>query len=201
MTRSIRFAGVLVTAVLLAAVILYWRSSAPPASPGGESRPVRGGQLTAGIRTDPRSFNSLVATDEVSALVSSLTQGGLVRINKATFELEPWLAEKWEATADGRQYTLHLRPGLVWSDGTPLTSQDVLFTLRAVMDKKVESGLGDGLVVGGQPIRAAAPDERTVVLDFPGPSGLGLRLLDAVPILPRHKLEAAWAAGTLRTAW
>jgi peptide/nickel transport system substrate-binding protein len=201
MTRSFRFAGVLVTAVLIAAAFFFWRSSTTAPVPSGEARPVRGGQLVAAVRTDPKSFNALVATDEISALVSSLTQSRLVRVNRATFELEPWLAEKWEGTPDGRQYTLHLRPNVTWSDGAPLTSGDVLFTLAAVRDKKVESGLADGLVVGGQPIDASAPDDRTVVLSFPAPSGLGLRLLDALPILPRHKLEPALAAGTLRTTW
>ena len=48
-----------------------------------------------------------------------LTQGPLVRINRSTFELEPWLAERWESSADGLTHTLHLRQGLTWSDGTP----------------------------------------------------------------------------------
>ena len=44
-------------------------------------------------------------------------------------------------------------------------------------------------MVGGQPIEATAPDEATVVLTYAAPSGPGLRLLDMLPILPRHKLE------------
>lgn len=201
MTRSFRFTGVLVTAVLLGAVFFFWRSSTTAPGPTGNAPLVRGGQLTAAIRTDPKSFNGLVATDETSALVSSLIQSRLVRVNRATFELEPWLAEKWEATSDGRQYTLHLRPNVTWSDGQPLTSRDVLFTMQAIRDKRVESALADGLIVAGQPIDASAPDDRTVVITFPAPSGPGLRLFDTLPILPRHKLESALAAGTLRTTW
>ena len=53
-----------------------------------------------------------------------------MRTNRRTFELEPWLAERWESSADGLTHTLHLRPGLTWSDGTPFTSADVLFSLR-----------------------------------------------------------------------
>jgi len=70
-----------------------------------------------------------------------LTQGPLVRINRSTFELEPWLAERWESSADGLTHTLHLRQGLTWSDGTPLTSADVLFSLRAVYDPTVREGI------------------------------------------------------------
>jgi peptide/nickel transport system substrate-binding protein len=198
---SFRFAGVIVSLVVVAALWLLWRSTARPANPTERATPVRGGQLTAGIRSDPKSFNSLVAADEPSVIVSSLLQARLVRINRATFELEPWLAEMWETTPDGRKYTLHLRPGVTWSDGVPLTSADVLFTFRAVRDKSVESALADSLVVAGQPIEASAPDDRTVVLTFAVPSGPGLRLLDALPILPKHKLETALANGTFRTAW
>jgi peptide/nickel transport system substrate-binding protein len=201
MTRSLRFAGVLVTAVVLAALAFFWRSTNPPAPTAGEVRLIRGGQLTAAMRTDPKSFNGLVASDESSAIVASLTQSRLVRINRSTFELEPWLAERWDPSPDGRQYTLHLRSGLTWSDGTPLTSRDVLFTMQAVRNQKVASPMAPGLEVGGQPIEASAPDDQTVVLTFPAPSGLGLRLFDALPILPRHKLESALMAGTLRTAW
>lgn len=196
-----RFAGVLVTAVTVAVIFLFWRTSTPrPQTPAG-TRPARGGELITTLRGDPKSFNSLVATDETSAVVTSLLQGRLVRINRATFELEPWLAEKWEVSPDGRRYTVHLRPGLTWSDGAPLTSADVLFTLRAARDRTVVSGLVDGLVAGGEPISASAPDPRTVIFDLAGPSGPGMRLLDALPILPQHKLEASLAAGTLRGAW
>ena len=57
------------------------------------------------------------------------------------------------------------------------------------------------LIAGGQPIRATAPDADTVVVTFAGPVGPGVRLLDALPILPKHKLEAALAAGTFADAW
>ena len=56
-------------------------------------------------------------------------------------------------------------------------------------------------MVGGQPIAATAPDEATVVLTYAVPSGPGLRLLDMLPILPRHKLESALSSGTLAQAW
>src|SRR5688572_14242232 len=136
-----RFAGVLASAAILVVVGFLWRggfstSSAPATT---ASAPRRGGQLVASARGVPRSFNRLVAGDEPSDLFALLTQGSLVRLNRASFELEPWLAERWESSADGRTHTLHLRPGVTWSDGTPFTSADVLFTLQAMYDPKVES--------------------------------------------------------------
>lgn len=198
---SFRFTGVLVSIAVVATLVLYWRSTSSRLLAPVALKPTRGGEVVAAIRTDPRSFNRLVAADEVSDLVAQLTQAKLVRTNRATFELEPWLAEKWESSPDGREHTVHLRQGVTWSDGAPLTSADVLFTLQAALDKKVESVVADGLMVGGQPIQASAPDDHTVTFRFAASSGPGLRLLDDLPILPRHKLAAALASGTLRDAW
>ncbi len=183
---------------LLAALVLVLRpgSSSSPATDGAG-----GGQIVASIRAEPRTFNRFVARDQTTEVLTFLMQGRLVRVNRATFELEPWLAETWESSADGRTHTLHLRPDVTWSDGTPFTSADVLFSLRAVYDPRVESVLADSLLAGGQPLRGTAPGPLEVVLTFAEPSGPGLRLLDGLPILPKHKLEAALEAGTFAAAW
>ncbi|MFL6109875.1 MAG: ABC transporter substrate-binding protein, partial [Catenulispora sp.] len=133
-------------------------------------------------------------------LVTLLTQAPLVRVNRATDELEPWLAERWRASPDGRTYTLTLRP-MTFSDGAPFTSADVLFAFEAVYDDRVKSALRSALEVEGQPLQVSAPDASTVVITFPAPFGPGLRILDNLPILPKHRLGAALAAGTLAENW
>ena len=129
MTRpSARFTGVLVTISVLAVVALVIRGcpSSDSASTSATAKPRRGGQLVASVRGVPRTFNRLMAGDQPSDMFAMLTQGALVRVDRSTFELEPWLAEKWESSADGLTHTLHLRQGVTWSDGTPFTSADVL---------------------------------------------------------------------------
>ena len=163
--------------------------------------PRPGGQLIGSIRSEPRTFNRFVARDQTAELLASLTQGRLVRVNRATFELEPWLAERWEESPDGRTFTLHLRPGVTWSDGQPLTSGDVLFSLEALFAPNSGSVLGSSMLIGGKPITATAPDASTVIVTYPEPFGPGMRLLDNLWILPRHKLESALRAGTFATAW
>lgn len=160
-----------------------------------------GGTLVASVRSEPRSFNRFVSHDTTSELVSLLTQAKLVRIDKATQDWEPWLASEVTASSDDTHYTLSLREGITFSDGTPFTSADVLFSLRAVYDPATGSPLSDALRVGGEPLTMEAPDEHTVVVEFPSPFGPGVRLLDNLPILPRHLLEPALDAGTLREAW
>src|SRR5256885_12937441 len=56
-------------------------------------------------------------------------------------------------------------------------------------------------MAGGKKLQVEARDDRTVVITFPAPFAPGIRILDALPILPRHKLEAALKAGTFRQAW
>ena len=197
-----RLLGIVITAGMLAIVYAFWRTPGAPGS-GASSADTQtpGGQLVASIRAVPRSFNRLIAREQTAELLSLLTQGRLVRINRSTFELEPWLAEKWESAPDGRTFTLHLRPGVTWSDGAPFTAADVLFTLQAVFEPNVESVVAEQLTIGGKPIAAAAPDDHTVVLTYPTASGPGLRLFDALVILPKHKLEGALKDGTFANAW
>ena len=204
MTRlSPRFTGVLVTISVLAVVALVARGcpSSDSATTTATAKPRRGGQLVASARGVPRTFNRLMAGDQPSDMFAMLTQGPLVRVNRSTFELEPWLAEKWESTADGLTHTLHLRRGVTWSDGTPFTSADVLFTLQAMYDLKVKSVVASSVMPGGKPIQATAPDPSTVVLTYAQASGAGVSLLDMFPILPKHKLESAYKAGTFPQAW
>lgn len=203
MNRHSRFA--LVAVLVLGFFGYIWltggREATPVSSKPPAATPTRGGRLVASLRSEPRSFNRLVSRDFATELITLLTQARLVRVNRATQELEPWLAERWEAAADGLTYTLTLRDGLAWSDGTPFTSADVAFTFDTVLDPAVQSVLAASLQVDGAPIAVATPDARTVVVTFPKPFGPNIRVLDNVVILPKHRLEAARAAGTLKDAW
>jgi peptide/nickel transport system substrate-binding protein len=198
--RRPRLTGVAVTAILLAALAFYYLQTRPDESEATAAAPTRGGQIVASIRVEPRTFNRLIARDATADTVSLLTQGKLIRINRSTFELEPWLAERWESSADGRRHTLFLRRGVFWSDGAPFTSADVLFTFDAVFDPKAESILASVFTIGNQPVKVTAADDYTVELEF-ALAGSGLSVLDALPILPRHKLGSELAAGNFANAW
>jgi peptide/nickel transport system substrate-binding protein len=199
----------LLTILIVAAVLVpYWlltRDNAAdrpaPLASNEEPEPTRGGAVIASSRTDPRSFNRLVHSQIATEIFAMLTQGKLVRVNRETQQLEPWLAERWTAAPDGRTFTLTLRQGVVWSDQTPFTSADVLFTFAAVYDPRTASPLTSALSPGGQPLRVTAPDAHTVVLQFADTFAPGMRLLDNLPIFPKHKLEAALAAGAFAKAW
>ena len=178
-------------------------SSGTPAG-GNATAPAsaaRGGALTVSVRGEPRSFSRIIARDSTTELLSTLTQAKLVRINKVTQEVEPWLAESWTRSDDARRYKLTLRPDVVFSDGQPFTSADVVFTFNAIYDEKTGSNLADSLTANGKKLQVIAVDPRTVEIVFPDPFAAGVRLLNNLPILPRHKLQAALDAGQLGSAW
>jgi peptide/nickel transport system substrate-binding protein len=175
------------------------RSGKPPDTAGGEA--ARGGQIVVAVRADPQSFNWLTRSDANTYLVTLLTQAKLVRVNRVTEEVEPWLAEAWSRSGDGLSYTLRLRAGLRFSDGHPLTADDVLFTFRVVYDERASSTLADDLRPSGRPLKVTAPDPATITITFERPFGPGLRILDNLPILPKHKLEAALEGGTFPQVW
>jgi peptide/nickel transport system substrate-binding protein len=162
-----------------------------------------GGPLTlvATVRSEPRSFNRFVARDRTSYLVSVLTQARLVRVNLETQEAEPALAERWTLSSNGLEYHLDLRRGVRFSDGAPFTSADVVFSFTALYDERVASPLAEAVKVDGAPLTVRAEGDHSVVLRLPAPFGPGLRILDVVPILPRHRLEGTLREGRFRDAW
>ena len=109
-------------------------SRAPESSSSAPSGPVRGGTLTASLRSEPVTFNRLAPNAQQAAVdaVTRLLHAPLVRINRVTDQPEPWLADKWTVSPDGRVITLTLRDGLTFSDGAPCTSADVVFTFTAL---------------------------------------------------------------------
>src|SRR6266850_4699596 len=161
----------------------------------------RGGELVASMRTEPASFNRHAGRDTSTNLVFLLTQGRLVRVNQATQAVEPGLAESWTTSDDGLRVTMALRRGVAFSDGQPFTSRDVLFSFQAAYDPASHSQLADVVQAAGKNLGVEAPDDHTVVITYPQPFGPGVRLLDGLPILPRHKLEPALKAGTFSKAW
>lgn len=191
---------------VLAAIALAALSLAPgctrsnPPSPAAvSSSPARGGDLVASQRTEPGNYNRYFEATAAAELVAHLTHAKLVRVNRGTDALEAALAESW-TTADNVTYTLKLRPNVRFSDGTPFTPEDVLFSFRAAYEAP-GSVLARVLTIGDKPltVRAQGPDSVTVT--FPERFAPALRLLDNLPILPRHKLEAAFNAKAMKEAW
>ncbi|MFO7171265.1 MAG: ABC transporter substrate-binding protein, partial [Chloroflexota bacterium] len=98
------------------------------------ARPLTGGAYVEGQADTPQLLNPLVfrpAEDPAAADIQRLVFDGLMRIGPDGLP-EPALAQFWEMDEQGLVYTFTLRSDVTWHDGTPLTVDDVLFTLRTL---------------------------------------------------------------------
>ena len=198
--KSGRLLGLVLVVVAISAG-LYWARTGRFTDRFVSRGPEVGGRLLASYSSEPKSFNRLVSTLGADELISRLTQTTLVRVNRASGAVEPRLAREWSSSADGLTWTFKLQEGITFSDGTAFTSSDVLFTFAALYDPRVKSGMASTLSVNGRPLEVKALDAHTVTIRFPSVFGPGITLFDTLPILPKHKLQAALDAGTFRDAW
>ena len=89
--RPARFLRILIAAAVAVLLVYYFRGRPRDGGEGAAQPAARGGQIVASARSEPRSFNRLLARDVTTDIVNTLLQGRLIRINRSTFEVEPWL--------------------------------------------------------------------------------------------------------------
>jgi peptide/nickel transport system substrate-binding protein len=162
---------------------------------------VRGGKLVIAQRSEPRTFNPVVAVDQNSYGVNARLQADLIHINRATQKTEPALAKSWTVSKDGTVFTLRLRRGLRFSDGQPFDADDVLFSFTVYLDEQVHSSQRDLLIISGKPVKVEKLDAYTVRFTFPSPYAPAERVFDGLAILPRHLLEKDYQAGKIGQVW
>ena len=146
----------------------------------------QGGELRFCLRTEPKTFDPLKVEDDASGAIRYLTGGMLVRVNRQTQELQPELALSWKVSKDGRQISFHLRSGILFSDGTPFTAQDVAYTVQQLMDPALHSPTGDAFRSGPGNVETKVISPTQISIRFPAAvAGLD-RLFDQVAILSEH---------------
>jgi peptide/nickel transport system substrate-binding protein len=155
--------------------------------------PADGGQYVEAYVGQPDALNPLLGQqDPVDREFLPLLFAGLTRLGPDGQAL-PDLAERWDVSPDGRTYTFTLRPGLRWSDGTPLEAADVAFTYGALAAPDFPAD--PDFLAPWRAVRAEALDARTVrvTLTLPWAGFLEAASLGIVP-------RAAFA-GTSGRGW
>ena len=148
-------------------------------APAQEPRP--GGTLVVAGGAGMRHLNPAVQSGAHTGLGVQLF-AGLVRVDDA-FRPRPYLAERWEVSEDGLSYTFHLAPNARFHDGTPITSQDVAFSLALVKRHHPF-----GIAMFDAVDRVDTPDAHTAVIRLarPHPALMQSLVPLLMPILPRH---------------
>jgi peptide/nickel transport system substrate-binding protein len=196
---------------LPALLALVWTTSAcrscGPVSERAGSR--RGGKIIYRISSAPATFNYLLASDENSVIVALYLMGGrLIEFDHKNQQYVPGLAESLRRLDDGRTVELTLRDGIKFSDGHPITAEDVIFTLRAIYDERTASPIfRDAMMIGNRQIEASIPDGtdgqsgRRLRFVFPDVVASPENYLSNLAVLPRHVLAADFDRGALREAY
>jgi len=149
----------------------------------------RGGTLTLPLGSTPQSWNYFAVIDNFAYTVLNNVFDRLMQLDQISFELVGVLAESWSISKDARTTTVKLRSGIKWSDGTPFTADDVLFTFTEVASNtNLRANQAATLTVAGVPLRFEKVDDLTFRVISSKPYGAVLQALTFSPILPRHKL-------------
>ena len=116
--------------------ILVGTSLVSPAGPKSDGRP-DGGTLGYGEYGRPSTLDPITSNEMISLRITELVFNGLVGIDEKQ-EIVPELAERWEASKDGRTYTFFLRKDVMWhpregEEAKPFTADDVVFTYNVMM--------------------------------------------------------------------
>ena len=163
--------------------------------------PKYGGTLVIATSSDPRTLWGLLASDVSSQFITCQMFDGLIEFDYQG-NFKPVLAQSWEMSSDGRQFTFHLIRNATWSDGVPFTAADVKFTIEQIAYHP-ETGAYPraalGLTSPGK-VKASVmtPDNYTVVLSWPDPYPTFLpyattNILQVV--LPKHIFEGVAPSG------
>jgi peptide/nickel transport system substrate-binding protein len=151
------------------------------------------GDLRFCLRSEPKTFDPLKVEDDASVAIRYLTGGVLVRMNRQTQALEPELAQSWKVSKDGKEITFKLRSGVSFSDGTPLSAEDVAFTMQRLWDPALHSPVGDAFRSGPGNIDIKTISPTQISITFPAPVAGLERQFDQVAILSAHSAKKEMA--------
>lgn len=160
--------------------------------------------LRFNLGSEPELRDPGVMSGQPDGRFARLVFEGLTTSDERTLEPRPGLAYRWEISRDGLLYTFHLRPRLVWADGTPLTSRDFAWSWRRVLAPATASRNASlmfairsaedynlGRLADSTGLGISTPDDSTFVVTLAHPTAYFLFLTTYYTFLPvpRHVVE------------
>ncbi|MGC4104840.1 MAG: ABC transporter substrate-binding protein [Thermomicrobiales bacterium] len=143
-----------------------------------------GGDLIQVHTGDIKTLNPVLRSDIASGWITGLIFESLLSVSVVEGELMPSLADSWATNEDGTRVRFAINPNATWQDGTPVTAEDAVFSLDAVLAK-------DGLSPNRTDIMRAvasysAIDDKTIEIVAHGPSATFIYQVGALEVMPKH---------------
>lgn len=151
---------------------------------------------------DPKTFNPITAAETSSHDIIYMLFTGLTTKDQVTQEVKPGLAESWSVDADQKTWTFKLRKDLRWSDGKPITAEDVIFTFNDVVyNPDIPNTTSDMVRVDKKNFEVSKIDDLTIKAITPEVYAPFLEYFGDVRILPKHVLGNTIANKSFASAY
>ncbi len=139
------------------------------------------------LGAEPDTLNPVTSTDAYASRIDSFLYDSLIERDNRTLDWKPKMADSWEVSSDKRRFTFHLREGIRWHDGQPVTVDDIIYSFQRIMDPQVDA---PHLRVYYQDIESVEKaGERDVVFTYRRPYFMALEFCGTVPIIPKHLFD------------
>lgn len=136
------------------------------------------------IGSEPAVITPYIDKDAYGSQVQGPVLESLVSRNPETFEFEPFLAESFEVSGDGLTFKFVLRREACFSDGKPVTADDVVFSFNTLMGEGIDSERQKGYF--DNVASCTKVDERTVLFKMKRPYFKAMEVCGGLEIIPRH---------------
>lgn len=158
---------------------------------------IRGGKFVICELREPKTFNFLMSDELSSRYIGRFMFSGLLNFDVPTQTVKPGLADFWTNSPDGKTWTFHLRKNLRWSDGAPITADDVVFTWNDIVyNPEIPNPVRDQFIIDGKKFTVTKLDDLTVQVTTPEVYAPFLQAFGYwVPIYPKHTLSKYANAG------
>lgn len=174
-------------------------------------RGVRDGILLTGNGVEPKTLDPQLNTGSPDGrVISALSEGLVTQDPVDPFAVRPGMAASWEHSDDFRQWTFHIRPEAKWSDGTPLTAQDFIYSYQRILSPKLGAELAElfygitnaeafnkGRVTDFAQVGIKAPDPQTLVITADAPMPYLLNMASTYTYYPVQKAAVEANGGML----
>ncbi len=148
---------------------------------------------------DPKTFNSWISNDYTSSFYANILFEGLFTPDPDTDEPLPRLAKSYSIAKGGKEIIVTMRKGLTWTDGHPISADDVIYTWNTLIrDGVAQSSLKDILLVDGKFPQVTKIDDYTIKFATQDVFAPFLKNL-SIAVAPKHDIEKFFTKRNART--